>query len=159
MCRRLKVVAMVLRCPSFACLAISAGAGKPLRPGCLETYQAREVIAEASFARARVRLAGAKRRRELPEEAEAVDRRAGEMYSRMQQLTIGSSQFGDDRPLSAIQVRGSRRLGVLPVEGEGRRGQGRRGEGLAWARGPVSEVSCAIGTDGEVSGSPEGQSV
>lgn len=59
-----------------------------------------------SFGRARSRLAGSKRRRENPKVAETVDRRAGETMSTMRHLAINSSQFGDDRPLSAIQVGG-----------------------------------------------------
>lgn len=57
-----------------------------------------------SFARAKGRLAGAKRRRGAPEEALALDRQAGETLSTMKNLAINSSQFADDRPLSAIQV-------------------------------------------------------
>lgn len=58
-----------------------------------------------SFGRARSRLAGAKRRRGTSAEASAVDRGAGETVSTMKHLAINSSQFGDDRPLSAIQVK------------------------------------------------------
>lgn len=57
-----------------------------------------------SFARAKGRLAGAKRRRGNPEEALALDRQAGETLSTMKNLAINSSQFADDRPLSAVQV-------------------------------------------------------
>ncbi|CAN0235899.1 unnamed protein product [Pylaiella littoralis] len=66
--------------------------------------EARAAIATMSFGRAKSRLAGAKRRRGNPEEATALDRRAGETLSTMKNLAINSSQFGDDRPLSAIQV-------------------------------------------------------
>lgn len=68
--------------------------------------QARAAIATMSFARAKTRLTGAKRRRGSPEEASALDRQAGETLSTMKNLAINSSQFADDRPLSAIQVRG-----------------------------------------------------
>lgn len=37
-------------------------------------------------------------------EAQEVDRRAAETFATMENLAINSSQFGDDRPLSAIQV-------------------------------------------------------
>lgn len=57
-----------------------------------------------SFARAKGRLTGVKRRRGDPEEALALDRQAGETLSTMKNLAINSSQFADDRPLSAIQV-------------------------------------------------------
>ncbi|CAM9575668.1 unnamed protein product [Ectocarpus sp. 6 AP-2014] len=66
--------------------------------------EARAAIATMSFGRAKSRLAGAKRRRGTPEEASAVDRSAVETFSTMKNLAINSSQFGDDRPLSAIQV-------------------------------------------------------
>ncbi|CAN0147307.1 unnamed protein product [Ectocarpus fasciculatus] len=66
--------------------------------------EARAAIATMSFGRAKSRLAGAKRRRGTPEEASALDRRAVETFSTMKNLAINSSQFGDDRPLSAIQV-------------------------------------------------------
>ncbi|CBN79037.1 conserved unknown protein [Ectocarpus siliculosus] len=66
--------------------------------------EARAAIATMSFGRAKSRLAGAKRRRGTPEETSAVDRRAVETFSTMKNLAINSSQFADDRPLSAIQV-------------------------------------------------------
>ncbi|CAM9846636.1 unnamed protein product, partial [Hapterophycus canaliculatus] len=73
----------------------------PASDGLLE---ARAAIATMSFGRAKGRLIGAKRRRGTPEEASALDQQAGETLSTMKNLAINSSQFADDRPLSAIQV-------------------------------------------------------
>ncbi|CAM9864329.1 unnamed protein product [Scytosiphon promiscuus] len=73
----------------------------PASDGLLE---ARASIATMSFGRAKSRLIGAKRRRGTPEEASALDQRAGKTLSTMKNLAINSSQFADDRPLSAIQV-------------------------------------------------------
>ena len=75
--------------------------------------QARRAIATMSFARAKARLVGVKRRRGNSDEALAVDRRASETFATMRQLVINSSQFADDRPLSAIQVFGLRFLLLL----------------------------------------------
>eukprot|EP00903_Cladosiphon_okamuranus_P016638 g15346.t1 len=66
--------------------------------------EARAAIATMSFARAKSRLAGTKRRRGDPKVASALDRQAGETLSTMKNLAINSSQFADDRPLSAVQV-------------------------------------------------------
>ncbi|CAM9300004.1 unnamed protein product, partial [Discosporangium mesarthrocarpum] len=66
--------------------------------------EARALMASFSFSRARERLAGAKRRRERPEEVKEMDSCAAEVMSTARHMVINSSQIGDDRPLSAIKV-------------------------------------------------------
>ncbi|CAM9214705.1 unnamed protein product [Choristocarpus tenellus] len=87
----------------------AAGAGKKsagvvYTSGSDALLQARAFIATFSFDRAKGRLLGAKRRRELPEEAKAFDSRAAGVMSTARNLVINSSQIGDERPLSTVQV-------------------------------------------------------